>query len=107
VKLLAQTFSALNFGMQTPTIRRLYCLAGPLFAIALVAFSVLGHGGPGFFFLSLAGACLFMFVTPLVQAFLLNTEKCKDRHGAACAAALLVTLMALCFPIFLGLFNFH
>jgi hypothetical protein len=93
--------------MKTRTTRSLYWLTGPLVAIALVTFSVLGRGGPGFFFLSLVGACLFMFETPLVQAFLLNTEKCKDCHGAACAAALLVTLMTLCFPVFLGLFNFY
>jgi hypothetical protein len=93
--------------MSPQTTRGLYWLAGPLVAIALVTFSVLGHGGPGFFFLSLVGACLFMFVTPLIQFFLLNTKKCKDRHGAACAAALLVTLMTLCFPVFMGLFNFH
>ena len=107
VQLWVQAFPALNTHMKTPTIRSLYWLAGPFLAIALVAFAVLGRGGPGFLLLSLVGACLFMFETPLVQAVLLNTEKYKDRHGAVCAAALLVTLMTLCFPIFLGLFNFY
>jgi hypothetical protein len=95
------------FDMQTCSVRPLYWLVGPFLAIGLVAFAVLGHGGPGFFFLSLVGACLFTVEAPLVQAFLLHTEAFKDCHGTACAVALLVTLMTLCFPVFLGLFNFY
>jgi hypothetical protein len=92
--------------MTPQTERSLMWLPGPLLAVALVAFAVIGHGGPGFFLLSLVGGVAFMLVAPLIQLALLATPNFKGRYRAACRTALLIVVAGLCIPIFLGVFNF-
>jgi hypothetical protein len=86
--------------------RSLLWLPGPALAVALVAFAILGHGGPGFFFLSLVGGAAFMLGAPVLQLVLLSTPAYKGRYGAACRTALLIVLAGLFVPVFLGVFNF-
>jgi hypothetical protein len=81
-------------------------LAGPMLAIALVAFAVIGHGGPGFFFLSVAAGAALMLGAPILQFALLRTAKYKGRQGAACAVALVLIVAGMSIPVFLGVFNF-
>lgn len=93
--------------MSGPAVRAFYWLVGPLLAVALVAVAILGHGGPGFFFMSLVGGCLFTFGTPLTQAILLKTEKYRGRDVAALGLALLIVLVVLSVPVVAGVFNFY
>ena len=91
--------------MSSPRRRRSSLLAGPLAATALIAFMLATNGGPGFAFLALAAAGLFMFAMPLLQLGLLALPVFKGRHGAAAVAAfggLAAVLVAL---VVAGLFN--
>ena len=88
------------------TTRSLFWLPGPLIAVALVAFAVIGRGGPGFFFLAIAGGVAFMFAMPVLQLVLLTTSKYRGRYRAACVTALFIVFAGLCIPIFGGLFDF-
>ena len=92
--------------MQPATIRSLYWLPGPLLAMALVAFAVVGRGGPGFFFLAIAGGALLMFGAPLAQFTLLRTKRFGGRYAAACGLALLIVVLVLAVPILAGAFSF-
>jgi len=88
------------------TIRSLFWLPGPLIAVALVAFALIGRGGPGFLFLAIAGGVAFMFAMPVLQLVLLTTSKYRGRYRAACVTALFIVFAGLCIPIFGGVFNF-
>jgi len=92
--------------MSHSTIRSLFWLPGPLLAVSLVAFAVIGRGGPGFFLMSLYGGVLFMFGAPLLQFILLRTERLHARYSMVCGIALLVMLGILLIPAFIGVFNF-
>jgi hypothetical protein len=92
--------------MTPQTVRSLFWLPGPALAIALVAFAVVGRGGPGFFLLAVVGGLAFMLATPLLQLALLATPHFQGRYGAACGTALVAVLAMLCIPIVGGVFNF-
>ena len=62
--------------------RTLFWLTGPIIAIAVVAFALATHGGPGFFFLSLFTGALLVVGMPLAQLALLALPAFNGRYGA-------------------------
>ncbi|SFU31929.1 hypothetical protein SAMN05216350_101295 [Polaromonas sp. YR568] len=92
--------------MSRSTTRLLSWLSGPLLAVSLVAFAVIGGGGPGFFLMSLYGGVLFMFGAPLLQFILFRTARLHARYAMACGVALLIMLGVLMIPAFMGVFSF-
>jgi hypothetical protein len=85
---------------------KIWWLPGPLIAISLVSFSIIGRGGPGFFFWSLLVGGLFLFVAPLVQVLLLRSIVYEDRPAAACFAAIGIVLGLSILALFSGIFSF-
>ena len=78
--------------------RSLLWLPGPLLAVAVVTYTATGHGGPGFFFLSLFAGIGFMVVAPLLQLVLLATPAFRGRYSAVCGTAL-IAVAAFMFPL--------
>jgi hypothetical protein len=81
-------------------------LLAPSVAVLLVAFAVLGRGGPGFFLLSLVAGATFLIGVPLLQFFLLRQPQFSGRYWFAAATAMFVAVLFLAIPVYLGVFSF-
>jgi len=81
-------------------------LPGPLLAVLLVTYSASGHGGPGFFFLSIIAAALLMLVVPLLQLGLLATPRYRGRYVVVCGLALLIVFSGVVLLAVSGMFSF-
>ena len=92
--------------MSPQTLRSLYWLPGPVLAISLVAFAVLGRAGPGFVIFSALAGLALMLAAPLIQLALLATARFRGRYGAACAVAIAAVLLGAAVPLLLGVFSF-
>lgn len=78
---------------------------GPLFAILLMAMSIFGNSGPGFFLFALVAAVLFALVAPIVQAGLRRTRKFSRRPIAAAAVSICFVLTPLVLISGMAIFN--
>ena len=92
--------------MSPLTKRSLLWLPGPLLAVLLVGYTTTGHGGPGFFFLSLFAGFGFMVLAPLVQLALLATPRFRGRYGSACVVGLFAVLALMVALAATGHFSF-
>ena len=86
---------------------KVWWLPGPLIGISLVLFSVIVHGGPGFFFWSLLAGGLFCFVVPIVQTLLLRSSLFVGRYAVASATAMGIAMFLSVLALFSGIFNFY
>jgi hypothetical protein len=82
-----------------------FWLLGPLIAVGFVAFAVGFNVLVGLWFLCILGAAAFLFVMPLIQLLLLNTQHFRGRYGATCGIALGLTTASLLALMFAGIFN--
>ncbi len=92
--------------MPLETQRRLLWLVGPCLAIALVAFAVLGRGGPGFFLFSLVGGCVLLVGVPLAQWAFMSSREYTSRPVAATRTAVLLVFGLVTLLMLFGPFNF-
>ena len=92
--------------MSPQTVRSLYWLPGPALGVSLVALSVLGNAGPGFFVFSVLIGFTLLVVAPLIQLVLLALPRYRGRYGTVCALSLAGIFGAAAIPVFLGMFNF-
>jgi hypothetical protein len=83
----------------------MYLLPGPLVGAALVALSIVGNSGPGFFLLSLAALAAFGIFAPLLQMALRRNRFFEHRPGVACSASLAAVLLAVLAIGTLSVFN--
>ena len=80
-------------------------LLGPLVAVMLVGSALLG-GGPGFALSVLVAGLVFLIGVPLLQFFLLREPQFRGRQWVAAGLAMLVAVVFLAVPVFLGTFSF-
>jgi hypothetical protein len=80
-------------------------LLAPVLAVSLVAFAVIGRGGPGFFLLSVVAGLAFFFGVPLLQYLLLRQPQFSGRRWAAVFVSMLVAALFLAVPVVLGAFR--
>ena len=74
--------------------------------MSLVAFAVIGRGGPGFIFYSLFGALVLMFCVPLLQGVLLATTRFRGRYVLVAKISVAIGGSTVLLPlVFGGLFN--
>ena len=83
-----------------------FWLPAPILSIGLVSIAFSGRVGPGLFLLCLVWAIGFLFLSPLIQYFLLRMPDIEGRQGVACATALGATLVLSVILAMTGLFNF-
>jgi hypothetical protein len=98
--------SNVGITMSPQMVRTLYWLPGPLLAVSLLAFTVLGRAGPGFAIFSAIVGLALMVAAPLIQLALLATSRFGGRYGAACLVAIASVLVVAGIPLVLGVFNF-
>lgn len=92
--------------MNSQNTRTVYWLPGPLIAVALVLFSVLGRAGPGFFLWSVFAGALFLVAGPLLQLMLLSSAKFRGRYRAACGVVMAAIGTFSLLALFSGYFSF-
>lgn len=92
--------------MKIESQRKLLWVVGPCLAIALVAFAILGRGGPGFFFFAHVGGLVLLVGIPAVQWALQRSREYKSRPVAATRTAVLAVFGVVVLLFMFGPFSF-
>jgi hypothetical protein len=78
---------------------------GPALGVLLIAASIVGNSGPGFFLLALVAGVFFTILVPIMQLGVRRTAMFAERPIAAFLIALAVALGALLLVSGAAIFN--